>query len=64
MSKSFLCIRRYPGQRIKIEGGIEIRLGSVKGQQAQIQISAPGLKIERPDKDEDQEDRVKGRGLK
>lgn len=61
MTKGYMCIRRYPGQRILIEGDIEIRIGSSKGQQVQVLVYAPGKKITRISKEEDAADRKEAR---
>lgn len=54
----YFAWKRKPGQKLYIEGGIEIKLGKLKDNEAQILILAPGLKITVPTKELDGLDRA------
>jgi len=54
----YLAWKRKSGQRLFIEGGIEIKLGKTNSGEAVLLIKAPGLHIERPTKEMDALDRA------
>lgn len=58
MGKGFLCIKRYPGQRVLMDKGVEIAVGEVRGESVQLCIRAEGVAVRWPDKEQDKRDRV------
>lgn len=63
MSKGFLCISRYAGQRIFIGSDIVIRINEVgRDRKVQLCIECPKeIKVDRPTRDEDKADRAEAR---
>lgn len=59
-NRAGICFRRYPGQKIIVDGKILIRVNAVEGGRVLLYVEAPrSVKIERPPKEQDKSDRIR-----
>lgn len=58
MKQGYLCIKRLRGQKILIEGGIEVVIIDIQSKTVKLGVKAPSLIVRRPDKETDEADKL------